>query len=155
MGQKRHPDVAGQTLPRDNFVSQLSRNCPHRGGYFERGRKALSSGGEIVWEASWETIWARAIASQKIVSRQRGDNFCRETSRCLAGPSGLANFRKIARKVLSANSPATFPREFFGPCPKIHAQNFGKEKTNKHKEFWRDTPWCASRLSQGHVPSVL
>ena len=30
----------------------------------------------------------------------------------------------------------------------------GKEKTNKHKEFWRDTPWCASRLSRGHVPSV-
>ena len=27
-------------------------------------------------------------------------------------------------------------------------------KTNKHKEFWRDTPWCASRLSRGHVPSV-
>ena len=30
----------------------------------------------------------------------------------------------------------------------------GKKKTNKHKEFWRDTPWCASRLSRGHVPSV-
>ena len=32
--------------------------------------------------------------------------------------------------------------------------NGGKKKNNKHKEFWRDTPWCASRLSQGHVPSV-
>ena len=32
--------------------------------------------------------------------------------------------------------------------------NLGKKKTNKHKEFWRDTPWCASRLSRGHVPSV-
>ena len=29
--------------------------------------------------------------------------------------------------------------------------SWGKKKTNKHKEFWRDTPWCASR---GHVPSV-
>ena len=29
---------------------------------------------------------------------------------------------------------------------------WGKKKTNKHKEFWRDTPWCASRLSRGHVP---
>ena len=27
-------------------------------------------------------------------------------------------------------------------------------KTNKHKEFQRDTPWCMSRLSHGHVPSV-
>ena len=31
---------------------------------------------------------------------------------------------------------------------------WGKKKTNKHKEFWRDTPWCASRLSRGHVPCV-
>ena len=30
----------------------------------------------------------------------------------------------------------------------------GKPKTTKHKEFWRDTPWCVSRLSHGHVPSV-
>ena len=27
-------------------------------------------------------------------------------------------------------------------------------RANKHKEFRRDTPWCASRLSRGHVPSV-
>ena len=33
-------------------------------------------------------------------------------------------------------------------------QHLGKKKTNKHKEFWWDTPWCASRLSRGHVPSV-
>ena len=33
-------------------------------------------------------------------------------------------------------------------------RKWGKKKTNKHKEFWRDTPWCASRLSRGHVPSV-
>ena len=31
---------------------------------------------------------------------------------------------------------------------------WGKKKANKHKEFWRDTPWCVSRLSRGHVPSV-
>ena len=31
----------------------------------------------------------------------------------------------------------------------------GKEKTNKHKEFWRDTPWCVSCLSRGNVSSVL
>ena len=32
----------------------------------------------------------------------------------------------------------------------------GKKKleTNKHKEFWRDTLRCVSRLSRGHVPSV-
>ena len=31
---------------------------------------------------------------------------------------------------------------------------WGKKKPNKHKEFWRDTPWCVSRLSRGNVPSV-
>ena len=32
-------------------LGQLSRNCPHRGGNFERGEKALSCGREAVWEA--------------------------------------------------------------------------------------------------------
>ena len=36
----------------------------------------------------------------------------------------------------------------------VSRQKMGKEKTNKHKEFWRDTPWFVSRLSWGHVPSV-
>ena len=31
---------------------------------------------------------------------------------------------------------------------------WGKKKTNKHKEFWRDTARFMSRLSPGHVPSV-
>ena len=31
---------------------------------------------------------------------------------------------------------------------------WGKRETNKHKEFWRDTPWFVSHLSPGHVPSV-
>ena len=46
---------------------------------------------------------------------------------------------------------------FFSQCKTGSASIgllLGKEKTNKHKEFWRDTPWCASRLSRGHVPSV-
>ena len=41
----------------------------------------------------------------------------------------------------------------FGCDSYPHAQ-LGKEKTNKHKEFSRDTPWCVSRLSLGYVPSV-
>ena len=32
--------------------------------------------------------------------------------------------------------------------------SWGKKKTNKHKEFWRDAPWWVSRLSRGNVPSV-
>ena len=31
----------------------------------------------------------------KTVSRHRGDNFCRETSRCLAGPSGLPTYCRL------------------------------------------------------------
>ena len=33
-------------------------------------------------------------------------------------------------------------------------RKWGKTKTNKHKEFWRDTPRCVSRPSRGNVPSV-
>ena len=44
---------------------------------------------------------------------------------------------------------------FFFSGPKSRGPlNLGKNKTNKHKESWRHTPWCASRLSRGHVPSV-
>ena len=38
--------------------------------------------------------------------------------------------------------------------PEYPSESPGYPATNKHKEFWRDTPWCASRLSRGHVPSV-
>ena len=31
---------------------------------------------------------------------------------------------------------------------------WGKKKTNKHRGFWRDTPYFVSRLSHGRVPSV-
>ena len=46
------------------FVFELSLNYSHRGGNFERGKKALSfhSGRETVWEAFQETIWARVTA---------------------------------------------------------------------------------------------
>ena len=33
----------------------------------------------------------------KIVSRQWGDNFCRETSRCLAGPCGKGSSEELFR----------------------------------------------------------
>ena len=33
------------------FAAQLLRNYPHRGGNFERGKIALSCGGEAIWEA--------------------------------------------------------------------------------------------------------
>ena len=66
---------------------KLSRNYPHRGANLERekrGKKALSCGGETVWE----TCLGESNCESKSVSRQWGDNSCRETSRCLAAPSG-------------------------------------------------------------------
>ena len=53
---------------------------------------------------------------------------------------GLPNF--FVRVCSLVRSPPPIPKQW------------RKKKTNKHKEFWRDTPWCASRLSRGHVPSV-
>ena len=57
------------------FASHLSRNYPHRGSNFERAKDALSRGRETVWEAFQETIWARAIASQKL-PRDSGETIC-------------------------------------------------------------------------------
>ena len=62
----------GKNCPGTIFASQLPRNYPHRRGNFERGKNALSCGGETVWEALWEAIWARVIASQKL-SRDSGE----------------------------------------------------------------------------------
>ena len=69
------------------FVSHLSRNYPHRGVNFEEkspllwGRDSLGGIlGDNLGEGNCES---------KIASRQWGDNFCRETSICLAGPSGF------------------------------------------------------------------
>ena len=64
------------------FVSQLSRNHPHRGGNFERwknfkspllwGRDSLGGIlGDNLGESNCES---------NTISRQWGDNFCRETS---------------------------------------------------------------------------
>ena len=39
----------------------------------------------------------------KIVSRQWGDNFCPETSRCLAGPSGKQSRLKISTSLEKFN----------------------------------------------------
>ena len=70
------------------FAAQLPRNYPHHGGNFERGKNVLYCGGEAIWEAFYEAIWARVIESQKL-PRDSGESiFCREASRCLAGPSG-------------------------------------------------------------------
>ena len=61
----------------------------------------------------------------------------------------LGNFLKNAKVWISVkNSETILP---FSCCPFLVGE---RKITNKHKEFWRDTPWCASRLSRGHVPSV-
>ena len=75
----------GETI----FGSHLFHNCPHHGGNFERGKNALSCGRETV--TNWEAFQdprdnsGEDNCESKIVSRE---NFCRETSRCLAGSSG-------------------------------------------------------------------
>ena len=48
------------------FAAQLPRNHPRHEGNFEGGENVLSCGGEAIWEAFRETIWARVIESQKL-----------------------------------------------------------------------------------------
>ena len=61
------------------------------------------------------------------------------------------------RRKIIPKCPFGFPRMNFREFPALAFSwhSLGKEKkTNKHKEFWRDTPWFVSRLSRGRVPSV-
>ena len=67
---------------RETFlVSQLSRSYPRRGGNLKEEKVPNFGGilGDNLGEGNCES---------KIVARHWGHNFCRETSRCLAGPSG-------------------------------------------------------------------
>ena len=59
------------------------------------------------------------------------------------------NRRTLKTENLLSSSPSR--KSALTKCGSLE---LGKRKTNKHKEFSRDTPWCASRLSRGHVPSV-
>ena len=64
--------------------------------------------------------------------------------RCLVRvPVGTRVLRRGLRRCLQ-----TEKQPFTEHDPLLHPGLVGKEKTNKHKEFWRDTPWCASRLSR-------
>ena len=88
------------------FVSQLSRKYPHREGKFERGKKALLWGRGNLGGILGDNL-GEGNCEPKIVARQSlwGVIFCREASRCLAGPSGRewpleADFRVHAKGVV-------------------------------------------------------
>ena len=66
------------------FAAQLPRNYPHREGNFQRRQKSpLLQGRGILRD-----ILGEGNCESKIATRKWGVNFCREASRCLAGPSG-------------------------------------------------------------------
>ena len=86
VGQKRHLDVAGRKLPLDNFCLLIVSQFHSPRGNFERGQMpSRDSLGGILGD----NLGVGSCES-KIIPRQWGDNFCRETSRCVAGPSGLS-----------------------------------------------------------------
>ena len=81
--------------------------------------------------------------------------------KCDARTGQLLNHRRFQNQRLSSPQRSLRNAEICGnfsaKCGKCgsHILDLGKKKkTNKPTEFWRDTPWCASRLSRGHVPSV-
>ena len=78
----------GNPFSKPPRLRQLSRNYPRREGTLERGNNALSCGQETVLGGILGDNLGEGNCESKIVSKHWGDNFCRETSRCLAGPSG-------------------------------------------------------------------
>ena len=68
------------------FAAQLPRNYPHRGGNFERRKKPLLWGRGNLGGILRDNL-GEGHCESKIAARHWGVNFCRKTSRCLAGPS--------------------------------------------------------------------
>ena len=104
--------------------------------------------------ASWSTSqWISAVRAQiagKCIASQRrfsATHIALHKSLALVQSKALKS-RDSHRGLLKYIASQTCIARFGELGKKL-----GKEKTNKHKDFWRDTPWCAS-LSRGHVPSV-
>ena len=85
------------------FVSQLSRGYPHRGGNFERKKCPLLWARDIFGGMLRDNL-GEGNCEPKIVARQWGVNFCRETSRCLAGPFGQTS-PEVLRPSLGRDFP--------------------------------------------------
>ena len=112
--------LQGKNCRETIFVSQLSRSYPRRRGNFERGKNALSCG--------------RGNCESKIVARQWGVNFCRETSRCLAGPFGQTSSQPLgapphrptsSTSSSSLNKPPHTPRFLLEPTPSLWPREHG------------------------------
>ena len=79
----------------------------------------------------------------KIVSRQRGDNFCPETSRCLAGPSGLKFLRSrgISSTVSKKKSVVTVKYYSNRKMAPLMAVNWGHAGTKKRPQLGPRNMW--------------
>ena len=77
-------------MPQDNFCLSIVLELPSPQGFILKEEKCPSLVGERQFGRYFRRQLGEGNCESKIVSRQWGDDFCRETSRCLAGPSGLA-----------------------------------------------------------------
>ena len=68
-------------------MSHLSRNYPHRGLILKEDKKPSLVGERQLGGILGDNL-GEGNCESKIASRQWEDNFCRETSICLAGPCG-------------------------------------------------------------------
>ena len=118
-GPERHLNAASKNCRETILAAQLNYNCPHRGGNFERGRKALSCGGEAIWEAFKETVWVRVVASQNL-PRDSGESiFCCEAL-------------KMSRRALWGRFP-----KFSEIFPQLAPRKCRKQPQPSPRVFWK------------------
>ena len=65
------------------FVSQLSRNYPHRGGNFERGKMSLLRARDSLGGTLGDNL-GEGNCESKVSARQWRGNFCHKALRCLS-----------------------------------------------------------------------
>ena len=103
------------------FAAQLLRNYPHHGGNFEREKNVLCCGGEAIWEAFYETTWARVIESQKL-PRESGESiFAARHQDASQGPLGRKN-QKFNPSFLTLSQRLMLDLRF--ARMKVRAENF-------------------------------
>ena len=129
MGQQRQIDVAGQKIAARQFLSLTCLAITLTAGLIlKEDKKPSLVGGERVWEAFQETIWARVVASQKLL-RDSGETIF------------AARHQSVSQGVLTTKAPTKRPTNPEGPARHLDAS---RQKLSPH---------CREAIFDSQLPS--
>ena len=130
------------------FAAQLPRSYPHHGGNFERGKKCPLLWGEAIWEAFYETTWARVIESQKM-PRDSGESIFAATHQD-ASQGSLGMEPLLEGLLRGGGSEANFLEVFFRRIPSgnVHTKATSKKSRPPSGNFRPNPPRTSEKSLQ-------